>query len=1084
MSPYRITLGFCLSAILLAACQTDNKPAVSLSQAVKTTAKFESQTFTPPPRKIEDVRKMLEAASDRTPEAMARLKATAAAPAGKGASAEERARSLYGRAIAAGELGRNRQMRDDLAAALAQNPGDSVFKSSVLLSSGAAQADGGNILRGIEFQEKGVALLENLGSKKIRIAANRAAIARLKVSVGDLDGAARYLDRSRALLDRMESGSRAPRDLLAIPQATLLRAESLIAAKSGRYGEAEAKARAALTLIEKLIADKVQPRSDLPVYPMETTLKLNKINTLGGLARALARQDRLAEAEIAAREAIAIAAAAFGRNSIYMARALDPMVLVLSRTGRLPEARKLAQIAIDILEQLGVDQDGYRLNQARHRLGGVFVANGDWDHALASFARIAKGANGDDVLLNRFYRYDLDRATALLQSERIGEAAQITGPAAQRMISKLGPKNYEAAQALGLHAVVLQRQGKAKGALAAFRRAFAVLSKRSRQTTGSESTGRGIRLQLIHEGYMAALMQGGQMEGAAEAFRVSSVASSRDVQMALVQSAARSTIPDPALRDLVRKEQDAQKQVSALYGILSNALIEGNIGGSKANRLRTMIDDLRGARAALMEEIEQRFPEYAELINPKPAEIASIQPLLAVGEAMIVTYVGERQTHIWAIPAQGKIAFATLKEGRVALQGAVDGIRKSLAPEIETLGDIPEFDVAGAHALYKKLLAPVAAGWRGAESLLVVAHGPLGYLPFALLPTAPGRIGPQREPLFVRYGGVPWLIREHAVAMLPSAHSLAALRNLPVQSGQQRQFAGFGDPLFGGGDDARDGQGGGKETQVAALSSGTVKTRGVKTRGVKTRGVKTRGVKTRGIRKRKVTLRASPRTEGLASAGLDILPRLPETADEIRNIAVTLRADLARDVFIGAAATEGAVKATDLSAYRVVAFATHGLIPGDLDGLSQPALALSSPKMVGDREDGLLTMGEILGLKLNADWVVLSACNTGSGEGAGAEAVSGLGRAFFYAGTRALLVSNWPVETTSAMTLTTDLFRRQFEDPTLARAKALREAILALMDGAGFADPNTGEIIFSYAHPIFWAPFSLVGDGGARRSGV
>ena len=70
--------------------------------------------------------------------------------------------------------------------------------------------------------------------------------------------------------------------------------------------------------------------------------------------------------------------------------------------------------------------------------------------------------------------------------------------------------------------------------------------------------------------------------------------------------------------------------------------------------------------------------------------------------------------------------------------------------------------------------------------------------------------------------------------------------------------------------------------------------------------------------------------------------------------------------------------------------------------------------------DGLLTMGEILGLKLDADWVVLSACNTGSGEGAGAEAVSGLGRAFFYAGTRALLVSNWPVETTSARELTSE----------------------------------------------------------------
>ncbi|MBC8242537.1 MAG: CHAT domain-containing protein [Alphaproteobacteria bacterium] len=308
--------------------------------------------------------------------------------------------------------------------------------------------------------------------------------------------------------------------------------------------------------------------------------------------------------------------------------------------------------------------------------------------------------------------------------------------------------------------------------------------------------------------------------------------------------------------------------------------------------------------------------------------------------------------------------------------------------------------------------------------------------------------------------------------MVPASNSPAALRNLATRTGPRRQFAGFGDPLFGGTDDvrdARDGRTGGKERQVAALSTAELKTRGIKTRGVSNR---------------KVSLRAAPRTAGLASAGLDVLPRLPETADEIRNIATTLGADLARDVFIGRAATEGAVKATDLAAYRVVAFATHGLIPGDLDGLTQPALALSSPEVVGDREDGLLTMGEILGLKLNADWVILSACNTGSGEGAGAEAVSGLGRAFFYAGTRALLVSNWPVETTSAMTLTTDLFRRQFKDPTLARAKALRQAILSLMNGPGFADRDTGEIVFSYAHPIFWAPFSLVGDGGARRSGV
>ncbi len=123
-------------------------------------------------------------------------------------------------------------------------------------------------------------------------------------------------------------------------------------------------------------------------------------------------------------------------------------------------------------------------------------------------------------------------------------------------------------------------------------------------------------------------------------------------------------------------------------------------------------------------------------------------------------------------------------------------------------------------------------------------------------------------------------------------------------------------------------------------------------------------------------------------------------------------------------------------------------------------------------------MGEILELKLNADWVVLSACNTAAAQGAGAEAVSGLGRAFFYAGARSLLVTHWPVETTSAKALTTDVFRRQAHAPTLTRAEALRPARVGLIDGPGYVDAARGKSLFSYAHPIFWAPFALIGDGG------
>ena len=119
----------------------------------------------------------------------------------------------------------------------------------------------------------------------------------------------------------------------------------------------------------------------------------------------------------------------------------------------------------------------------------------------------------------------------------------------------------------------------------------------------------------------------------------------------------------------------------------------------------------------------------------------------------------------------------------------------------------------------------------------------------------------------------------------------------------------------------------------------------------------------------------------------------------------------------------------------------------------------------------LLTLDEILSLKLDADWVVLSACNTAAGDGTGAEAVSGLGRGFFYAGTRALLATHWPVESVSARLLVTETFEQQAQHPGMGRAQALRASMLALMG----QQSSEG---FSYAHPLFWAPYALFGDGG------
>ena len=199
------------------------------------------------------------------------------------------------------------------------------------------------------------------------------------------------------------------------------------------------------------------------------------------------------------------------------------------------------------------------------------------------------------------------------------------------------------------------------------------------------------------------------------------------------------------------------------------------------------------------------------------------------------------------------------------------------------------------------------------------------------------------------------------------------------------------------------------------------------------------------------------------------LPRLPETADELKAVAAKLGASIG-DLHLQRDASETRVKRARLADYNVVYFATHGLVAGDVKGLGEPALALTIPKQPSDLDDGLLTASEVAQLKLNADWVVLSACNTAAGDKPGAEALSGLARTFFYAGARALLVSHWAVESKAATTLTTSTFDILKSDPKLGRAEALRRAMLAYMNDT--TDPLS-------PYPALWAPFVVVGEGAA-----
>jgi CHAT domain-containing protein len=205
------------------------------------------------------------------------------------------------------------------------------------------------------------------------------------------------------------------------------------------------------------------------------------------------------------------------------------------------------------------------------------------------------------------------------------------------------------------------------------------------------------------------------------------------------------------------------------------------------------------------------------------------------------------------------------------------------------------------------------------------------------------------------------------------------------------------------------------------------------------------------------------------------LPQLPDTANEVRAIAEVLKAD-ENDLKVGVFASETMVKQAKLDNYRIVYFATHGLVAGEVAKFAkmraEPALALTIPDEPTDLDDGLLTASEVAQLKLNADWVVLSACNTAAEEKPGAEALSGLARAFFYAGARSLVVSHWEVDSDATVRLMTGTFQASARNPKLSHAEALQQSILAMIDNAQ-SDED--------AHPRSWAPFVVVGEPAKEK---
>ena len=743
----------------------------------------------------------------------------------------------------------------------------------------------------------------------------------------------------------------------------------------------------------------------------------------------------------------------FGRYAPETALDVSRLSRVIFEQGRFDEAAELASAALETYRVVGALPATLRRISAQGVLAAALAERGRYGESDAVFAELRRAIESDPEFAQRAGWESLTWFYALVRLGRASEAADMMKRAYDRSFSRFGSTFYDTAEKRGYLALALAAGGERQEALAHFRAALPVLLKDARIGSEGEALAKGRRLARILQGYvtlLAELHAAGQVpagfDAVAEAFHIADAARGSRVQVALSASSARAAIRDPELARLAREAQDGSQRIGSLTTILLDLLSRPPAQQlpQVIAAMRRDVDELRKRQTALGAEIDRRFPEYASLVDPKPVTLEAAKRSLKPGESLISLLGTEDQTFIWAVPHTGQPAFATVALGAAERHAIVHKLRKALDLEPGVLlGEIPPFDTALAHALYQRLLAPVEAGWKDARSLLVVPHGGLGQLPFAVLPTAASPASEQAGN-FEGYRQVPWLARRVSLTQLPSVTSLVTLRATKVERAPTRAFAGFGDPVFG------------KTVPQPALLAAAGAS---------------------GLATRSVYL-ASRGGKPVDSAQLAGLPQLPDTADEVRDIARALQADESRDVFLGVQASERQVKSMDLSDRRILLFATHGLIAGDLDGLTQPALALSNPAITGDKDDdGLLAVDEIVGLKLNADLVVLSACNTASGDGDGAEAVSGLGRAFFYAGARALLVSNWPVESASARLLTTDLFARVVKEPQLAPAEALRRAMLALIDqGVG----RSGDASYSYAHPTFWAPFTLVGDGQGR----
>jgi CHAT domain-containing protein len=496
-------------------------------------------------------------------------------------------------------------------------------------------------------------------------------------------------------------------------------------------------------------------------------------------------------------------------------------------------------------------------------------------------------------------------------------------------------------------------------------------------------------------------------------------------QIAQATARLRESARDPKAGEAIRRWQDASDALNDLYrqrDELAAAREQNKPVPADVNPadLDKRIADAQAALADADQVLQAASPNFGQLVQqvvPASAVLAALRP----NEAFAAITLSEKTGWVFLLrPAgsanggEGQITVARIEGGNARIADLVHRLRESIEP---TDAGVPKFDVAVAQDLYTATLGGVAKPLDGVTTLVVAPAGPLLSVPFAVLLTGPADAG--------NLGDAPWLMRKMTIAHLPSPANFVTLRKAGRSQGAHPWF-GFG----------------GFRPVTLAQARATF---------------------------------SHPGCSGSADlfAGLPPLPSARRELDAARQLLGASPSDEMLD----AAFTANAVLHADLKPYRVLHFATHALLPAELHCENDAAIVTSAPAGAPNADGALLTANEIVNVNLDADLVILSACNSGGpGETTGGESLSGLARAFFYAGSRSLLVTHWSVNDQAAAFLVADTLRRTQAAPDAGVATALRDAELGLLAAAGHALPA------ALAHPFYWAPFAVIGAGGGERA--